>query len=220
MTSQRISKDFVLSFLLFSLSHSGFGQTIDVDINDGSGSNDFGTAVISFSPRIRDGYAESSNYSVEYVITSFRRMSGDWLLGNAVIESPEEIFARKWFLTYFKDPENVLEMSSVLEDSYFRSISEDHSNGSFPTEFELKEAQMYSDIRMLAHARYGNQHIFFADLKPVSDKIEVSGFIFIAVKDEAGYRAISQLDNATMSLLFGYIPLELQRELRHQLGIE
>ena len=202
------------------LSPFGFSQQLSVEFSSNAVSNDYDTLTVYNLPEIDFPLlAEDAVYSVQYELGSTRLMSGEWLLQKQSNLTKEEYFAKEWFMKVFKNPYDIQGMIEVLDEEYFNTISERNANGDFPTDFELTEAELYSDIRLLGLSRYGNQYILFADLQPI-DQGEASGFVMYTTMVNGKYRLKGNFDNATISLLFGLIPLEIRRALRERLGID
>lgn len=221
MIQKIVIKILTFASLVFLLApKTVFGQQLTIEFSPNPDSSEYESLIVSHLPEFEFGYGEEdAEFTVQYVLSSIKVLSGEWLIERSGELTAEESFATNWFLTVFKNPNDVQGMVEVLDEAYFGTVSERHAEGEFPTEFELTESEMYSDIRLLGVARYGSQHILFADLNPI-DQGEASGFVLITGYADGQYRLSGAYDNATVTLLFGFIPLEIHKALRARIGIE
>ncbi len=195
------------------------GQQISTEFFSNENTDEFETASLSFLPET-DKSTEDFDFPVEYILTSVEQQTGEWLLEKMEPLSIEEEFAKKWFLSVLKNPADLQGKAEVLEENAFQDVSARHASGELPSEFDLELARRFSDIRLLALVRYGYQYLLFADLRPIELQEQVSGFTLNTVIVDGEHRAIGAIDNATISLLFGAVPLAVQQRLRERIGLE
>ena len=213
-------KFLVAPTLLLLFTHTGFSQQLIIEFSPNTDASEYETLTVSSLPQLDSPYNEGdADYTVQYVLSSIKTLSGEWLLEKSGELAAEENFAIQWFLTALKNPSDIQGMREVVDDEYFRVISERHATGDFPTEFELTESEKYSDIRLLGLARYGFQRLLFADLKPIGEG-EASGIMLVTGVSNGVYHLIGTWDNGTMTLLFGFVPLEIRESLRKRIGIQ
>lgn len=206
--------------LLLLFTRTGFSQQLTIEFSPSTGSSEYETLTVSSLPQLASPYSEGdADYTVQYVLSSIKTLSGEWLLEKSGELTAEENFAKQWFMTALKNPNDIQGMKELVGDEYFRVISERHAAGDYPNEFELTESEKYSDIRLLGLARYGFQRLLFADLKPIGGG-EASGIMLVAGVSNGGYHLIGTWDNGTVTLLFGYVPLEIRKSLRNRIGIQ
>lgn len=217
-----ITKIWIGIYLTFVASQA-ISQQAAVEFSQSQSQSDFETFVVSILPVVEtDISVDEVEFSVQYIVSNFKLMSGQWLLDKPGTYSEEEKFVRSWFLAR-KNVSELQRFVDVLDDEAFRKREEMYAIDEWPRDWEYQLYESYLDVRLLGLVKYGNTFMFLVDFKTAEGVS--SGFTTIqTILINGAYRqsdATPGLDEATGPLLFsGPIGNELHRELKLRIGIQ